>query len=374
MAHKLQNRRRITQTAFFVLFVLAPIFDIFRLDLNLGHFIILGQDWTLGLDEFQRGNMSTGEAVFHIATRVFLPLALVAGLIIGSAWKFGRLYCGWLCPHFSVVETINKLMFRASGKPSIWEKHVLPAKQPDASIITPDKIYWIPTGIAIIFFSFLWAVTFLTYLLPPAEIYHNLFTAALTRNQALFLGVVTILLSIEFSFARHLFCRYACAVGVFQSLAWMGNKRAMVVGFNDKRADECHQCNNACDNACPMRLHPRTIKRKMFTCTTCAQCISACSTFSAQQNKPGLLKWVQDDCALHVSDRGFGKFPKYPQHCFDDNKPSITTTKAFAAEDTEITVENNLVPVTSASSVANRFSFLYFFRGRKMRAAHPAEK
>jgi polyferredoxin len=327
MAHKLQNRRRITQAAFFVLFVLAPIFDIFRLDLNLGHFIILGQDWTLGLDEFQRGNMSTGEAVFHIATRVFLPLVLVAGLIIGSAWKFGRLYCGWLCPHFSVVETINKLMFRASGKPSIWEKHVLPAKQPDASIITPDKIYWIPTGIAIIFFSFLWAVTFLTYLLPPAEIYHNLFTAELTRNQALFLGVVTLLLSIEFSFARHLFCRYACAVGVFQSLAWMGNKRAMVVGFNDKRADECHQCNNACDNACPMRLHPRTIKRKMFTCTTCAQCISACATFSERQNKPGLLKWVQDDCALHISDRGFGKFPKLPEKCFADRSKEFLDTE-----------------------------------------------
>lgn len=317
MAHKLQQRRRITQAAFFALFVLAPIFDIFRLDLNLGHFIIFGQDWTLGLTEFQRGNMSTGEAVFNIFTRVFLPLLLVAGLLIGAAWKFGRLYCGWLCPHFSVVETINKLMLLASGKPSIWEKHVLPAKQPDASLITPDKKYWLHTSIAILFFSFLWAVTFLTYLLPPTEIWHNLFTAELTRNQSIFIGVATFLLAIEFTFARHLFCRFACAVGVFQSLAWMGNKRAMVVGFNDKRANECHQCNNACDNVCPMRLHPRTIKRKMFTCTTCAQCISACSTFNSQHNKTGLLKWLQDDCALHISDRGFGKFPKLPEHCFE---------------------------------------------------------
>jgi polyferredoxin len=318
--HVLQRRRRITQTAFFILFVLAPIFDIFRLDLNLGHFIIFGQDWTLGLEQFQRGNMTTGEAVFNIVTRVFLPLALVAGLLIGTAWKFGRLYCGWLCPHFSVVETINQFMFRASGKPSLWEKHILPAKQADASLITPNKKYWLHTGIAILFFSFLWAVTFLTYLLPPNEIYHNLFNASLTRNQSIFIGVARVLLTIEFTFARHLFCRFACAVGVFQSLAWMGNKRAMVVGFNDKRATECHQCNNACDNACPMRLHPRSIKRKMFTCTTCAQCISACSTFSEQHNKSGLLKWVADDCALHVSDRGFGKFPQLPAHCFEQNK------------------------------------------------------
>ena len=229
MLHSLQQKRRLTQGAFFILFVLAPVFDIFRLDLNLGHFIILGQDWTLGLDAFQRGQMTTGEAVFTIFTRVFLPLGLVAGVIIGSAWKYGRLYCGWLCPHFSVVETINKFMFRASGKPSIWEKHILPAKQADASIITLNKMYWIPTLIAVAFFSFIWAVTFLTYLLPPMEIYYNLFNAELTRNQALFIGIVTFLLTIEFTFARHLFCRYACAVGVFQSLAWMGNKSAMVV-------------------------------------------------------------------------------------------------------------------------------------------------
>ena len=78
MLHSLQQKRRITQGAFFILFVLTPVFDIFRLDLNLGHFIIVGQDWTLGLEAFQRGQMTTGEAVFNIFTRVFLPLGLVA--------------------------------------------------------------------------------------------------------------------------------------------------------------------------------------------------------------------------------------------------------------------------------------------------------
>lgn len=318
MTHKLQTRRRVSQTAFFILFVLTPILDIFRLDLTLGHLIIFGYDWTLGLSEFQQGSMSTEQAVFNIMTRVFLPLLLVAAIFIGTAWKFGRLYCGWLCPHFSVVETINKLMLRASGKPTIWEKQTLPALQADGHIIKPDQRWWPVTIIAIVFFAFLWALSFLTYLLPPKMIYSNLIHGELTQNQFIFLSVTSLLLIIEFTVARHLFCRYACAVGLFQSLAWMGNKRAMVVGFNDKRAHECQQCNNACDNVCPMRLHPRTVKRKMFTCTTCAQCISACSTFSARQQKSGLLKWVQDDCALHVSDRGFGKFPVLHEKCFED--------------------------------------------------------
>ncbi|TNF33667.1 MAG: 4Fe-4S binding protein [Gammaproteobacteria bacterium] len=282
----------------------------------------------MGLDEFQKGHMSAGEAAFNIVTRVFIPLFLVIAVVIGTAWKFGRLYCGWLCPHFSVVEMINKLMYRASGKPSIWEAKVLPHKQPDASIITPNKKYWLLVFIAVILFSFLWAVVFLTYLLPPKEIYANLFSGQLTRNQSIFIAVATFLLTIEFTFARHLFCRFACAVGVFQSLAWMGNKKAMVVGFNDKRAQECHDCNNACDNACPMRLKPRTIKRKMFTCTTCAQCISACATASQTRERTGLLKWVEDECALHVSDRGFGKFPSLPAHCFEENKESSRNNSA----------------------------------------------
>lgn len=324
---QLQISRRTAQTLFFLAFMLAPVLDIFRLDLYLGHFIILGQNWTLGLGSFQVGEMSAGEAALQILLRVFIPIFIIIGLVIGSAWKYGRLYCGWLCPHFSVVEMINKLMFRASGKPSIWEKNPLPAQQADSRIITPNRLHWISVFIAVVFFSFLWAVTFLTYLLPPKVIYTNLFTAELTRNQSIFLLVTTFLLTIEFTFARHLFCRFACAVGVFQSLSWMGNKKAMVIGFNEQHARDCQNCNNACDNICPMRLKPRTVKRKMFTCTTCGQCISACQTSQQTRQREGLLKWVSGECALHVSDRGFGKYPKVPEHCFD-TKPETETPAA----------------------------------------------
>ena len=126
-------------------------------------------------------------------------------------------------------------------------------------------------------FAFLWAVAFLTYLLPPFEVYHNLLTGSLTRNQAIFLTAATLALSVEFLLARHFFCRYACAVGLFQSLAWMANDRAMVVGFDTRRAAACATCPSVCDEACPMRLKPRTIKRRMFTCTECGECIAACT-------------------------------------------------------------------------------------------------
>lgn len=211
-------------------------------------------------------------------------------------------------------------MLKASGKQSIWDPKKQPDLQPDGSHLVIDKRYWFIVATAVVSFSFLWAVVFLTYLLPPKVIYYNLLTFTLTTNQLIFITVATFVLSIEFLFARHLFCRYACAVGVFQSLAWMSNKKAMVVGYNEKRANDCSDCNNACDNICPMRLKPRTVKRNMFTCTTCGQCLDACETSQQQRNRPAILQWVQDECAIPVSDRGFGKYPKVSEHCFADKK------------------------------------------------------
>ena len=232
--------------------------------------------------------------------RGFLPLFGGAALFLWIAWRYGRLYCGWLCPHCSVVETINGLMRRASGRPSLWERDPLPQRQADGSQIVPNPWYWLPTLLAVFGFAFLWAVVLLTYLLPPAEIYANLLHGELTLRQGLFIGVATIALSVEFLLARHLFCRFGCAVGLFQSLSWMGNDRAMVVGFDKARAVDCRACNNACDNVCPMRLRPRTIKRKMFTCTECAQCISACTTVQGGDPRQSLLRWVDGVDALPV--------------------------------------------------------------------------
>jgi polyferredoxin len=306
-----QRRRGAFQVGFFALFVLAPVLDLLRLDLTQGHFILLGWDWTLGLDGFIAGEDGPGTAALNLLVRGFLPILLLAGGLLWTAWRFGRLYCGWLCPHFSVVELINGLMRRASGRPSLWERRPLPEEQPDGTRLSPNPWYWLPTLIAVLGFAFLWAVVLLTYLLPPVEVYGNLSQGTLTRNQTIFLTAGTLALTIEFSLARHFFCRFGCAVGLFQSLVWMANDRAMVVGFDTRRAAACRSCNNACDNACPMRLKPRTLKRRMFTCTECAECISACaqvqsSVGAAPSPRPdawqpaGLLSWVQGDAALPV--------------------------------------------------------------------------
>jgi len=149
--------------------------------------------------------------------------------------------------------------------------------------------------VACVVFGFAWAITLLTYLLPPAMIWGNLVNGTLTPNQTRFLVVGTLVFTLEFTLARHLFCRYGCAVGLFQSLAWMANPKGMVVSFTRERARECKTCDaprgSACDNACPMRLNPRNIKRMMFACVQCGQCLTACDTTQTDQGRTPTLEW-----------------------------------------------------------------------------------
>ncbi len=292
-----QGLRHGAQISFFVLFVAAPVFDLLRYDLVAGHAWFLGMEWHVGFDDYSAGRIGLGEITGNVLLRIFLPILGAGAALLLVAWRWGRLYCGWLCPHFSVVETINRLMIRASGKPSVWDARRLPPREPDGTPIPLDSRWWFVTVPLAVAFAFVWAVVLLTYLLPPFEVYGNLLAGTPTRNQALFLTAATVVLSLEFLFARHLFCRFACAVGLFQSLAWMGNKRAMVVGFERQRAAECASCYSACNHVCPMRLKPRTVKQQMFTCTQCAQCVSACETTQRHNPDGPLLRWVADEAA-----------------------------------------------------------------------------
>lgn len=313
-----QSWRRLLQVGFFSLFILAPPLDVLRIDVTQAHVVLFGNVWVLGIDALLSGQSSGLQAGLDLIVRGLLPVAAFVIAFGWIAWRYGRLYCGWLCPHFSVVETINGLMRRASAKPSLWEKSALPLQTADGSSLPKQRHYWWGVAVAVPAFAFLWALVLLTYLLPPSEIYGNLINGELTRNQIIFLSAASTVFGLEFLLARHLFCRFGCAVGVFQSLVWMGNRHAMVVGYDRQRGVECRDCAVHCEAACPMRLKPRSNKRHMFTCTECGQCIAACE--QVQNSEAGgpapLLQWVEGACALDVSARDFGQRPDLPTDCY----------------------------------------------------------
>ena len=177
---QLQRRRRWFQAVFFAVFLLAPALNLLRFDLTEAQLWVLGFRWSLGIEAFMRGEASAMQTAWSIVWRGILPvLTLVVGFL-AVAYHFGRLYCGWLCPHFSLVETLNDLLHRATGKLSVWDKSPTPRLGRSA-----DKRWWPVFLVACLVFGFAWAITLLTYLLPPAMIWGNLVNGTLTPNQAL---------------------------------------------------------------------------------------------------------------------------------------------------------------------------------------------
>jgi ferredoxin len=53
-----------------------------------------------------------------------------------------------------------------------------------------------------------------------------------------------------------------------------------------------------------MRLKPRNVKRWMFACTQCGQCISACATTNRDNPNGQLLRWVSGSAAQR-NEAGF---------------------------------------------------------------------
>lgn len=295
-----ENFRTFSRYTFYILFLVAPVLDIFRFDLSQGHFIIFGHSWILGLQSSEYQCFDTSTQVINLLLNFILPVIILVLTSILIAWKYGRIYCGWLCPHFSVVETINKLMLKYLGRVTIWE----PSKSKQKNVFS----WLLILGLCIII-AFIWSFTLLSYLLPPKTLAVDLYHFELSIVPSIALLVLTVLLSFDFFFARHLFCQYGCSYGMLQSFAWMANSKAMVIGFDKDKAHLCQSCNNECDTACPMRLPVRGIKRAKFTCTQCGVCLTTCDEVQAKANnlEGRIIHWVKNDEAIAV-DRHAASF------------------------------------------------------------------
>ena len=163
---RLQKWRQVTQGGFFLLFLTAPALNLLRFDLSETQLWFFGQRWSLGIDALAHGQVDATTAALQIILRAFVPAVLFIAVFLGVAYRYGRLYCGWLCPHFSMVEGLNTLLHRACGKLSVWDKSPTPRAG-----AASNASWWPLFGISCALMGFVWAITLLTYLLPPSMIW-----------------------------------------------------------------------------------------------------------------------------------------------------------------------------------------------------------
>jgi len=282
--------RTISQAGFYLFFLSAPFFNIFRFDITEGHFIIMGYDWMFGLQSSEFECLDDSHLVRNILLNFILPVLVLIFAIVITAWKYGRIYCGWLCPHFSVVETINQLMSRHLHRVTFWQKPVHKS----------SKYSWLLLFIICLIIALIWSIALLGYIYPPEQIFTNIWHHELPFAASLFLFIITFILTIDFFFARHLFCKYGCSFGILQSVVWMANNKAMVIGFDKSRAHECQSCDSKCEQSCPMRLPVRSIKRAKFSCTQCGVCLTACDEQQQNNSQGRLIHWLNDSAAMEV--------------------------------------------------------------------------
>lgn len=286
---KFYNARTILSFFFFVLFFALPFVHIDGRPLFL---------------------FNVTEAKFHIFGKIFWPqdffifglimLTFIFFIILFTA-AFGRLFCGWACPHTNFME----MMFR-----KVEYLFLGNANQQKALRKAPwtAKKFLKVGGKHFTFFliSFLIANFFLAYIIGIKELQQIIsepaskhivgFTAILAFS-GIFYGV--------FAFFREQACTAVCPYGRLQSV--LLDKNSMIVAYDYKRGEprgnfkkeaekplgdciDCYQCVEVCPTGIDIR------NGVQMECVGCTACIDACNVVMQRLHKAeGLIRYASED-------------------------------------------------------------------------------
>lgn len=250
-----EKRRRHIQWAFLAVFILLPLFDLFRFDFTAGRLHLFGAE--IWLDEW-----------------AILWLALMASMwLIGTlSLLFGRVYCAYACPQTVFSELAHDLDTLAKR----LTRRVSPQRRPLA--LRAISL----TGIAVL--SVAAAVFFLAYFAPLPAVVSRLVHFDFTLWVGAIGAFTALVAFLDFVLVRESFCHTACPYGLLQGVIEDG--KSLHVKFEEKGCIEC----NACARVCPMDIDIRNGPFQI-ECTRCGSCIDACDTVLGKLNRPGLLSF-----------------------------------------------------------------------------------
>ena len=221
-----------------------------------------------------------------IAFTVFLVTAL-----------FGRVWCGWGCPHSVYLEHLFRPIERLlEGSPSQQKK------------LDAQPGFWKPRRMIkwVIFaaVSFALANIFLAYFVGTDRLEQWVFESPLQHpgGFALVCGV-SLLVLFDFGYFREQMCIVACPYGRLQSV--LLDRQSLIVGYDEKRGEprthlkvvggggDCVDC-GACVTTCPTGIDIRS--GLQMECIGCAQCIDACDrVMDKLERKRGLIRYTSKD-------------------------------------------------------------------------------
>lgn len=265
------------QPLFATLFFLGPVLNIFRVDMINQQLVFIGQYYP-----------------FELEYLMWLPLGFYGGvLLVGVITAvFGRLFCGWACPH-NILTEVTKVfrgLLGIEALPNFFKR--LQNKYP-ALQATYAKVVSVIAGIL-----FCYGMTFLlfAYVVPLDWLltqYQQGARMSLIMGQVLFT-----LIGVFLMYSGHLFCKTCCPYGLAQSISAYnaGKWRPMEIKFSGDKGSDCKTC-TGCQQVCPVEIDPRDFAKgtvavgQFLGCWNCGECIDACKQVHDYKSQPSLLSF-----------------------------------------------------------------------------------
>jgi ferredoxin-type protein NapH len=264
------------QPVCWALFFLSPVFDWFRIDMIAQRLVVLGKAYPFEQQYLQ-----------------WLPLGFYGGVlaIALTCVFFGRIFCGWGCPHNTMTEWTRALRAAVGReeKPR-WMKLAIrkqPLLQVVFALLSPAIALLMTFGLTFLLVGFV---------VPPAWVLGQ-YASGQPHIALLFGQFLFTLIGLFLLYCGHDFCRTCCPYGMGQSISsYMAGKWApMEIKFTGNVESQCKTC-TACQIACPVDIDPRdpaNLKVGQFDgCFNCGECIDACKYIHSFKREAGLLSFT----------------------------------------------------------------------------------
>lgn len=284
-----QRIRRVLGWALILLFIITPfvqynneqaiLFNVAAQKLNLFSVVLYPQD----LMFFALLFLFSAFTLFYIST------------------KYGRIWCGYVCP-----QTIWSMWFlwieqRTEGN---RQQRIQLDKQPysikKVLIKTQKHFYWLVISV----FT---ATIFMSYFIPAREIYLQLATLQLSSLEISWISFFAVCTYINAGWIREKMCEHMCPYSRFQSVMFTANTK--LISYDQQRGEgrgarkvnaskpddlgDCVDC-NLCVQVCPVGIDIRD--GLQYECISCGLCIDACDqTMKKFSYEKGLISYRSEN-------------------------------------------------------------------------------
>jgi ferredoxin-type protein NapH len=272
-------RGKVIQPFFWSLCFLSPVLNVFRVDMIHQQLVFMQRSYP-----------------FRFEYLMWLPIVFYGAVILIALVSFiwGRLFCGWVCPHNTLTEWTQGVrgMIGLAGQP-LWMKRFT-RRYPAVQRYFPFVSVVLALGITATL-----SLALSCYVVPPLWLVAQYQSGS--PHIALVMGnMLLMLVGLFLLLAGTNFCRTCCPYGLAQSVSAYheGSRwRPMEIAFTGRVETECKTC-KACQSVCPVEIDPRagTLTGHLAVgqfegCFNCGECIDICKFIQTVKPNSGLLSF-----------------------------------------------------------------------------------